>query len=186
LLRIERQDERDDHNTLMLYRLMYDTRAMTVGTDYIEMAQLLGDASLPAEAQSVLEKAMSSGLINDQQKERTSRLLSSFKTRAQVDKKGLTQLDAEAGKNPAGDFDVKLGEVYYGFGDYQNSASAINKGLEKQQVTHLDEAYAYLGRAQVQLKNTPEAEKAFAALKTIPNISPRVLKLYELYAEVLR
>ena len=186
LLRIERQDERDDHNTLMLYRLMYDTRAMTVGTDYIEMAQLLGDASLPAEAQSVLEKAMSSGLINDQQKERTSRLLSSFKTRAQVDKKGLTQLDAEAGKNPAGDFDVKLGEVYYGFGDYQNSASAINKGLEKQQVTHLDEAYVYLGRAQVQLKNTPEAEKAFAALKTIPNISPRVLKLYELYAEVLR
>ncbi len=38
----------------------------------------------------------------------------------------------------------------------------------------------------MQLKNTPEAEKAFAALKTIPNISPRVLKLYELYAEVLR
>src|SRR5882672_6301624 len=63
LLRIERQDERDDHNTLMLYRIMYDTGAMTVGTDYIEMAQLLGDASLPAEAQSVLEKAMSSGLI---------------------------------------------------------------------------------------------------------------------------
>ncbi len=31
LLRIERQDERDDHNTLMLYRVMYDTNAMTVG-----------------------------------------------------------------------------------------------------------------------------------------------------------
>jgi hypothetical protein len=185
LLRIERQDERDDHNTLMLYRIMYDAGAMTVGTDYIEMAQLLGDASLPAEAQTVLEKAMSSGLINDQQKERTSRLLNSFKTRAEVDKKGLKQLDAEAGKNPAGELQVKLGEVYYGFGDYQNSVSAINKGLEKQQIKHLDEAYVYLGRAQTQLKNFPEAKKAFAGLKTVPNISPRVLKLYELYGETV-
>ena len=48
LLRIERQDERDDHNTLMMYRVMYDTGSMTAGTDYIEMAQLLGDAALPA------------------------------------------------------------------------------------------------------------------------------------------
>ena len=87
---MERQEERDDHNTLMIYRVMYDTHSMNADTDYIEMAQLLGDASLPAEAQTVLEKAMSSGLINDQQKERTSRLLNSFKTRAEVDKKGLT------------------------------------------------------------------------------------------------
>ena len=40
LLRIERQDERDDRGTLMLYRIMYDRGAMTVGSDYIEMAQL--------------------------------------------------------------------------------------------------------------------------------------------------
>jgi hypothetical protein len=185
LLRIERQDERDDHNTLMLYRIMYDTGAMTVGSDYIEMAQLLGDASLPAEAQTVLEKAMSTGLINDQQKERTNRLLSSFKTRAEIDKKGLTQLDAEANKNPAGELDVKLGEVYYGFGDYQNSATAITRGLQKQQIKHLDEAYVYLGRAQVQLKNTAEAKKAFAGLKTVPNESARVLRIYSLYGETL-
>src|SRR5713226_1770175 len=75
LLRIERQDERDDHNTLMLYRVMYDTASMTAGSDYMEMAQLLGDSALPAEAQTVLEKAMSGGLINDQQKERATRLL---------------------------------------------------------------------------------------------------------------
>jgi hypothetical protein len=185
LLRIERQDERDDHNTLMLYRIMYDTGAMTVGSDYIEMAQLLGDASLPAEAQTVLEKAMSSNLIGDQQKERTNRLLSSFKTRAEVDKKGLTQLDAEATKNPAGELDVKLGEVYYGFGDYQNSATAIARGLQKQQIKHLDEAYVYLGRAQVQLKNTAEAKKAFAGLKNVPNESARVVRIYALYGETL-
>ena len=185
LLRIERQEERDDHNTLMLYRVMYDTASMNAGTDYIEMAQLLGDAALPAEAQTVLEKAMSGGLINDQQKERTTRLLNSLKSRADADKKGLAQLDAEATKNPAGELDVKLGEVYYGVGDYQNAVTAINRGLQKQQIKHLDEAYVYLGRAQVALKNTADAKKAFVGLKSVPNISPRVLRLWELYADTL-
>jgi hypothetical protein len=185
LLRIERQEERDDHNTLMLYRVMYDTSSMTVGSDYIEMAQLLGDAALPAEAQTVLEKAMSAGLIKDEQKERTTRLLNSFKVRADADKKGQAQLDAEATKNPAGELDVKLGEVYYGFGDYQNAVTAITRGIQKGQVKHQDEAYVYLGRAQVALKNFPDAKKAFAGLKSVPNISPRVLKLWELYAETV-
>jgi hypothetical protein len=53
-------------------------------------------------------------------------------------------------------------------------------------MSQLDEAYVYLGRAQAQLKNLPEAKQAFAALKTVPNISPRILRLYELYAETLR
>ncbi len=61
LIRLERQDERDDHNTLMIYRVMFDTQSMNADTDYIEMAQLLGDAGLPGEAQVVLEKAMSIG-----------------------------------------------------------------------------------------------------------------------------
>ncbi len=185
LLRIERQDERDDHNTLMLYRVMYDTGSMNAGSDYIEMAQLLGDAALPAEAQTVLEKAMSSGLINEQQKERTNRLLNSFKSRAEADKKGLPQLDAEAKKNTAGELDVKLGEVYYGVGDYQNAVTALNRGIQKSQIKHQDEAYVYLGRSQVALKNVADAKKAFVGLKNVPNISPRVLKLWELYADTL-
>jgi tetratricopeptide (TPR) repeat protein len=182
LLRIERQDERDDHNTLMIYRIMYDTRSMTVGTDYIEMAQLLGDAGLPGEAQTVLGKAMSTGLIKDQQTERANRLLNSYKTRANADKFSEAQ---SAATNSVGDFGVKLGEIYYGSGDYQNAVIAINEAL-RQQTQHPDEAYVYLGRAQAQLKNIPEAVQAFAGLKTVPNMNPRVLRLYELYAETLR
>ena len=186
VLRIERQDEREDRNTLMIYRIMYDTASMTTGSDYIEMAQLLGDAALPAEAQTVLEKAMSSpGLINDQQKERTTRLLNSFETRAEADKKDLTRLDAEATKNPAGELDTKLGEVYYGFGDYTNAVTALSRGIQKSQIKHPEEAYVYLGRAQVALKNTAEAKKALASLKSVPNISPRVSKLWTLYGDTL-
>jgi tetratricopeptide (TPR) repeat protein len=183
LIRLERQDERDDHNTLMIYRVMYDTASMNADSDYIEMAQLLGDASLPGEAQMVLEKLMTSGLLKDDHKERTTRLLNSLKSRAETDKKSLPQLDAEATKNPAGQLDVKLGEVYFGGGDYQGAVTAINRGIQKGSVKNLDEAYVYLGRAQAALKNYAEAKKAFVALKTVPNISPRVLKLWELYAD---
>jgi tetratricopeptide (TPR) repeat protein len=185
LLRLERQNEREDHNTLMLYRLMYDTASMTAGSDYIEMAQLLGDAALPAEAQGVLEKAINSGLILDQQKERTTRLLSSFKTRADADKHSYPQLDSEAAERPSGELGVKLGEIYYGFGEYQNSVTAINRGLQKGQINHLDDAYVYLGRADVALRDMDSARAVFANLKTVPNISPRVLKLWNLYAETI-
>ena len=185
LIRLERQDERDDHNTLMIYRVMFDTNSMNADTDYIEMAQLLQDAGLPGEAQAVLEKAASTGVLKDEHKERTTRLLNALKTRADADKKSLPSLDAEASKNPAGQLDVKLGEVYYGAGDYQNAATAISRGVGKGQIKQLDEAYVYLGRAQVALKNTAEAKKSFEKLKSVPNVSARVLKLWELYSDKL-
>src|ERR1700731_3499721 len=168
LIRLERQDERDDHNTLMIYRVMYDTNSVQVDTDYIEMAQLLGDAALPGEAQMVLEKLIGSGVLKDDHKERTNRLLNAMKTRADADKKGLPALDAEASKNPAGQLDVKLGEVYFGAGDFQGAVTAITRGIGKGQIKQMDEAYVYLGRAQVQLKNIAEAKKAFTGLKSVP------------------
>ena len=184
LLRIERQDERDDHNLLMIYRIMFDTNSMNAGSDYMEMAQLLGDAALPGEAAAVLDKAIASGMFSEQKdKDRASRLSNSLKPRAEADKKGQAQFDAEAAKNGAGELDVKTGEVYYGMADYQNAVNVINRGLQKGSIKHLDEAYVYLGRSQAALKNASEAKKAFGGLKSIPNYSTRVLKLWELYAD---
>ena len=185
LLRLERQGERDEHNTLMIYRIMYDTHSMNADTDYIEMAQLLGDAGLPGEAQIVLQKAMSSGVLKEEHKERTTRLLNAMQTRADSDKDELPALDAEAGQNPAGQHNLKLGEVYFAAGDYQDAVTAISRGLGKGQIKQMDEAYVYLGRAQATLKNIPEARKAFAELKSVPNISPSVLKLWNLYADMM-
>ena len=183
LIRLMSQDEKDDRNLLMIYRVMYNTNSMSSGNYFVEMSQLLLDAALPGEAQSVLEKAFATNMIKDDQKERTNRLLAAAKQRADVDRKGLAQFETEAAKNKAGEVDVKLGEVYYGFGDYQNAVKAIQRAFTKGQIKHLDEANVYLGLAQAALKNEAEAKKAFAALKTVPNISPRVLKLWELYAE---
>jgi predicted Zn-dependent protease len=157
---------------------------MAAGSDYIEMAQLLGDAGLPAEAQTVLEKGMSVGLISDQQRERTNRLLTVYKTRAEADKMSQAQLAAGAPASWTASITVKLGEVYYGSGDYENAAATINRVLQAK-FDPTDEGYVYLGRAQVQLKNVAGAKQAFAGLKSIPKVSPRVLRLYQLYSDTL-
>ena len=183
LIRLMRQDEKEDKSLLMIYRVMYNTNSMNAVSDYTEMAQLLLDAALPGEAQLVLEKAAAAGLVKEEQKDRFTRLLNSAKQRADIDRRDIAKLDAEAAKNKAGEADVKTGEVYYALGDYQNAIKTIQRGMEKGGVRHMDEAYVYMGLAQAALKNTAEARKAFAGLKSVPNVSPRVLKLWELYAE---
>jgi tetratricopeptide (TPR) repeat protein len=185
LIRLERQDERDDRNTLMIYRVMFDTHSMNADTDYIEMAQLLGDAGLSTEARVVLEKAMSSGVVKDEHRERTTRLLNALEARADADMKGLPALDAEATKNLAGSLDMRLGEVYFGAGDYQDAVTALRRGIGKGQLLRPDEAYVSLGRSLTAEKDAAGAKHAFAKLKSLPNISPRVLKLWNLYADAI-
>jgi tetratricopeptide (TPR) repeat protein len=124
-------------------------------------------------------------LYYDEHKERTTRLLNAMKSRADADKQGLPALEAEANSNPAGQFDVKLGEVYFGAGDYQGALTAISRGLGKTQINRLDEAYVYLGRGWVAQNRPTEAKKTLAQLRTLPNISPRVLRLWNLYADTL-
>jgi hypothetical protein len=54
----------------------------------------------------------------------------------------------EAAKADTGGPFVRLGELYYGFGEYELAIASIQLGLDKGQVAHLDEAYVYLGRAE--------------------------------------
>lgn len=185
LLRLERQDQHEDHNLLQMDRLMYDTKSMTQDTDYIELAQLLNDAGFPGEAANVLEAVLASPAMKDEHKERTNRLLNSLKPRADADKKGLPQADAEAAKSATGALSLSAGETHYAVGDYQGAVTSLTAAIQKGQLKHPDDAYIYLGRAQVGLKNYAEAKKAFAQLKAAPNTSPKVAKLWELYGETV-
>jgi tetratricopeptide (TPR) repeat protein len=121
--------------------------------------------------------------IAPEHEERTMRLLNSLKERAEVDRKNLSRFEAEAAKSKSGNPDALLGELYFGFGDYEHAIAAIQRGLEKGEITHLDDAYVYLGLAEERVDNIAEARRAFAKLKEVPGISPRILSLWELYAE---
>jgi predicted negative regulator of RcsB-dependent stress response len=185
LLRIERQDLHDDRSTLQIDRLMYDTKGMTQDTDFIELAQLLGDQGLPGEAANVLDAVLASPAMKDEHKERTNRLLNSLKTRAETDKKGMAQLDADAAKNANGNISLSAGELHYALGDYPAAVTALTAAIQKGQLKKPDDAYVYLGRSQAALKNYPEAKKAFAQLKTVPGVNPKIAKVWDLYGETL-
>jgi tetratricopeptide (TPR) repeat protein len=89
----------------------------------------------------------------------------------------------EAAKAATGGPFVRLGELYYGFGEYELAIASIQLGLKKGQLAHLDEAYVYLARAEQAVGDLEEARNAFNKLKDVPGISPRVLRLWTLYAE---
>jgi tetratricopeptide (TPR) repeat protein len=89
----------------------------------------------------------------------------------------------EAAKSDSGGPFVRLGELYYGFGEYELAIAAIQRGLIKGQIPHLDEAYVYLGLSEQAVGDLEEARSAFSKLKDVPGISPRVLRLWTLYAE---
>jgi tetratricopeptide (TPR) repeat protein len=102
-----------------------------------------------------------------------------------ADKDRIDQLlnKTQAAKAESGGLFVSLGELYYGFGQYELAIAAIQRGLEKGHVPHLDLAYVYLGRSEQAVGDLEAARNAFAQLKDVPGISPRVLRLWTLYAE---
>jgi tetratricopeptide (TPR) repeat protein len=91
----------------------------------------------------------------------------------------------EAAKADTGGPFIRLGELYYGFGEYELAIASIELGLKKGQIPHLDDAYVYLGRSEKAVGDIEEARNAFNKLKDVPGINPHVLRLWTLYAETL-
>lgn len=121
--------------------------------------------------------------VDASQKERATRLLNAMTVRAQGDRERLPQLEAEAANAPSGDPYIRVGALYYGFGDYPHAIISIERGLQKGHSANLEGAYVYLGLAEQAVGDPQAARKAFANLKEVPGISPRVLRLWSLYAE---
>ena len=185
LLRIERQSAGADKNILMIYRMMYNTNTMKTADDYIEMAQLLGDAALPEEATAVVQKALAAGVVQPAQTGRVNRLLAEMQRRSAADQKGIAGYARDANKSPNGQLAVKLGEVYYGIGNYESAVQAIQSGLKKGNVKNLGEAYVYLGLSYQQMHNVAAAKKALANLKTVTAMPKDIRALWQLYADKL-
>jgi tetratricopeptide (TPR) repeat protein len=110
------------------------------------------------------------------------------KQRVVLDAVQRTRIDrllskTQAAKAETGGPFVRLGELYYGFAEYELAIASIERGLSKGQVAHLDEAYVYLGLSEQAVGDLDQARDAFARLKDVSAISPRVLRLWTLYAE---
>lgn len=70
-----------------------------------------------------------------------------------------------------------------GLRNYELAIMSIERGLSKGGIAHLDVAYVYLGLSKQAVGDIEGARNAFSKLKDVPGISPRVLRLWTLYAE---
>lgn len=156
-----------DRQLLENYRLKHAVGAAQ-NADYVGMAELALALSVPGDAKQVLEAGFQKGILGTAAatKDRENRLLNMARTQSAEDQKTLASQDAEMKAAAAGDGDVKLGEAYLSYAQYDKAAAVIQRGLAKGGVKDVDLAKLHLGVALLHLKQSAEAAKVFAGVSS--------------------
>lgn len=170
--------DNDDLTTLGYYRLMFDLGILKKPGDYVEMAQMSLENRVPGEAVSVMEKGFGNKILDNEDKERHTRLLNNAKSRAAAMRNDLPKLEREA---KTGEDDVVLGMAYMSYGLYDKAVIALQRGLQKGANKRTAEAQIMLGRAFLKLNQKDAARKAFRAVPDDSKLA-RVAELYDLHA----
>jgi hypothetical protein len=118
-----------DTEALSLYRLKLATNSATHAEDYDFLATLALTNGYPVEAQSALERGISSGKLSVDSK--LTAQLANARLRAEKDRALLPALEASAIKASSGELDVKLAQDYFGYGRYADAIDAARRGLAK-------------------------------------------------------
>lgn len=170
-----------DRKNLELYRLKLYTGVLKA-QEYVEMAQLSIALGFPGDAKTVLAKGFADKLLGvDDKKDRQERLLKLAEANSASDKASLPEFAKEAAASAKGDDDIKLGEAYASYGEYDKAIEAIKRGLKKGNVKAADEAQLQLGVAYIGAKRYKDAAAAF---KSVPSDSKlaSTARLWEIYA----
>jgi tetratricopeptide (TPR) repeat protein len=165
--------------SLDIYRLMLATGVMKEANEYTEMANVSLQQGLPGEAKRVLEKGMEAGALGaGPQKDRDRALLATATQQAATDQKQLDAGAAEAKAQKTGDADVKFGEAYWSYGQYDKAIELIQRGIAKG-VKDKNDAQLRLGIAYLNAGKLSEAQEAFKAIT--PNTpSAQIARLWVL------
>ena len=159
-----------DHQLLNLYRL-----SLLVGTikdqDYAAMATIDLQNGLPNEAKTILTKGNKPG-----------DLLTQANGFVAKDQASLPQLAQEAAKQTNGEVDVKLGESYYSYGQYDMAIAAIQKGLEKGGLKDMADAQTTLGIVLLAAGKKDEATQAFDKAAMAQTPSAAVAHVWSIYS----
>jgi hypothetical protein len=185
LYTLMRAEGNNDRMTLNVYRLMLDTNTLKQPSDFTEMAQLAIESGTPCEAQHVIEKGMAENVFTDaRDKDRNQRLLESSKKSCTADQAGIAKFETEAKAAAGGEADVRLGQAYLSFNQYDKAAEAIQRGITKGQLKQPEEAQILLGIAQLKRKQADDATKAFKAVKSGGDAKmARLANLWALHAK---
>ncbi|MEY2721967.1 MAG: hypothetical protein RL597_1412 [Pseudomonadota bacterium] len=169
-----------DTNTLNVFRLSREMGGMIRGEEYTEMAQLALEKGLPGEAQSVIEEGKAKNIFtNKSNLDLATRLLGTAKAQAAADKPTLLAQDKEAAGRKNGEVDARIALAFLGYGDFERSVVAYERGLAKGNVRNPEEARLNLGIAQLKAGNKEAAAATFAAVKGDETLQ-RIARLWSL------
>ena len=158
-----------DHQLLNAYRLSMQTGNMK-DTDYAAMATIDLQNGLAKEAVASLTKGNKSGELMTQ--------ANSLAARGE-----LNALAAEAAKQTNGEIDVKLGESYYTYGQYDQAVAALEKGIQKGGLKDAADAQTTLGIAYLAAGQKDKALAAFDQAQKAQGAGGQVAHAWWLYTK---
>jgi tetratricopeptide (TPR) repeat protein len=168
LLDSRMRQKNSDRVQLNLLRLGRQVGIVNSPEEYVEMAEILLEAGLPAEASAVMEAGYTAKAFDGLDKARSDRYArrrSEAKTLAAKDQASLPAFERDAQKSPTGQGSVALGLAYASFGQYEKAITALNSGIQRGGLRDPQQASMTLGIANLRLGKKTEAVKAFEQVK---------------------
>lgn len=147
---------------LDIYRLMRAAGAMQNERDYIELGQAAGEARLIGEVQAVYQEGLSRNLITTNAAFARERLQAAA-ARATEDRASLAGERTAALAGSDGAAALRLGDAYYGYGDYRAAAELYRAAAGKSGVDAAT-VNTRLGAALALAGDRAGAEAAFRAV----------------------
>ena len=165
--------------SLDLLRLRLASGNLTDAADYMEMAQLLLQAQLPAEAKVVVDKGYTAGILGTgaeaarQQRLRDLTNKNAVAAAASIDKRAQ-----EAANTKDGNDLVAVGTEYASMGQYDKAIALIQEGIAKDTLKRPEDAKLRLGVAMLQ--SGKNKSKAVQQLRSVQGAdgAPDVARLY--------
>ena len=165
--------------SLDILRLRLAAGNVTTAADYMEMAQLLLQAQLPAEAKAVVDKGYAAGVLGTGAEAARQQRLRDLVNKNVIDTKAsLAKRTADAKVEKTGDDLVAIGAEYASLGQYDEAIDLIQQGIAKDSLKRPEDAKLRLGVAMLQ--SGKGKAKAVQVLRTVQGTdgAPDVARLY--------
>ncbi len=143
---------------LDVLRLRVATDTLTTTDEFMEMAQLLLQAGLPAEAQGVIDQGYQIGTLGTGAEAARHQRLRDLAVRQLAEaKSSIAGQASEAAGKPDGEALVKVGYAYVTMGQVDQGIELIQKGIAKGKLRNPEDAKLRLGMALLQKKGQRNA-----------------------------
>lgn len=151
---------------LSTLEVVYRRGELEKGNQLLHLSQLLFHQRVPIKAAQVLEKGMSAGLIEENEK--NLQRLATYYRAAKEFKKSLPKLEAASKLSDNGKIDVQLANSYYHLGEWQKAIASVDRAIKKGGEIRSGSALLLKGQAGLKVKDFDLAIDAFGeAVKAV-------------------